>query len=217
MSDFAELSNAIIEGDLAQVIARTKEALANGSAPKDIIAKGLIPGMDVVGKRFKEGDMFIPEVLLSARTMHAGLDILKPLLLTSDSPSRGRVVLGTVQGDIHDVGKNLVAMMIEGAGFEVIDLGTDVPPEKFATVVRERGAQVVGLSALLTTTMTNMKSVIEALEDFGVRDKVKVLVGGAPVTATFAHQIGADSYAPDAARAVETVRRLMEITGEEAK
>ena len=217
MANFAELSKAIIEGDISKVTERTQRAVAEGASPREIIDKGLTPGMDVVGKHFKEGDMFIPEVLLSARAMHAGLTILKPLLAASDSPTIGRVVLGTIQGDIHDLGKSLVSTMLEGAGFEVTDLGVDVPQQRFAEVAVAKKANLVGMSALLTTTMVNMKGVIQRLEEAGVRRQVKVIIGGAPVTQDFANRIGADGYAPDAARAVDLVRRLLGIQVEEER
>jgi corrinoid protein of di/trimethylamine methyltransferase len=217
MANFAELSKAIIEGDISKVTERTQRAVAEGASPREIIDKGLTPGMDVVGKHFKEGDMFIPEVLLSARAMHAGLTILKPLLAASDSSTIGRVVLGTIQGDIHDIGKSLVSTMLEGAGFEVTDLGVDVPQQRFAEVAVAKKANLVGMSALLTTTMVNMKGVIDRLEEAGVRRQVKIIIGGAPVTQDFANRIGADGYAPDAARAVDLVRRLLGIRVEEER
>jgi len=217
MANFAELSKAIIEGDISKVTERTQRAVAEGASPREIIDKGLTPGMDVVGKHFKEGDMFIPEVLLSARAMHAGLTILKPLLAASDSSTIGRVVLGTIQGDIHDIGKSLVSTMLEGAGFEVTDLGVDVPQQRFAEVAVAKKANLVGMSALLTTTMVNMKGVIDRLEEAGVRRQVKIIIGGAPVTQDFANRIGADGYAPDAARAVDLVRRLLGIQVEEER
>jgi 5-methyltetrahydrofolate--homocysteine methyltransferase len=217
MANFAELSKAIIEGDITKVTEGTQRAVAEGASPREIIDKGLTPGMDVVGKHFKEGDMFIPEVLLSARAMHAGLTILKPLLAASDSLTIGRVVVGTIQGDIHDIGKSLVSTMLEGAGFEVTDLGVDVPQQRFAEVAVAKKANLVGMSALLTTTMVNMKGVIDRLEEAGVRRQVKIIIGGAPVTQDFANRIGADGYAPDAARAVDLVRRLLGIQVEEER
>jgi 5-methyltetrahydrofolate--homocysteine methyltransferase len=165
--------------------------------------------MDEVGRDFKAGDLFIPEVLIAARAMHAGLEVLRPILAESGVPTVGKLVIGTVSGDLHDIGKNLVAMMMEGAGFEIIDLGTDVKPEDFVAAVRNEGAALLGMSALLTTTMPSMQTTIEALVEAGLRDKVKVMVGGAPVTASFAEKIGADAYAPDAASAVDTARSLV--------
>jgi 5-methyltetrahydrofolate--homocysteine methyltransferase len=165
--------------------------------------------MDKVGKDFKAGDLFIPEVLMCAKAMHGGLDILKPLLVGSGMALLGKVVIGTVAGDLHDIGKNLVRMMLEGAGFEIIDLGVSVSPEKFIEAVRVNGAKLIGMSALLTTTMPAMKLTIEGLKKAGIRENVKVLVGGAPVTASFAESIGADAYAPDAASAVDVARELI--------
>jgi len=165
--------------------------------------------MEKVGKDFKAGDLFIPEVLMCAKTMHAGLDVLRPLLVGSEATLLGKIVIGTVAGDLHDIGKNLVRMMMEGAGFEVIDLGVSVPPEKFVETAISKGAQLIGMSALLTTTMPSMKTTIEALAKAGLRDRVKVLVGGAPVTASFAESIGADAYAPDAVSAVDMARELI--------
>jgi 5-methyltetrahydrofolate--homocysteine methyltransferase len=167
--------------------------------------------MDVVGRDFKSGELFIPEVILCARAMHAGLEILRPLLVETGNASLGKVVIGTVAGDMHDIGKNLVGMMLEGAGYEIIDLGTDVQPEEFVEIARAESVDLVGMSALLTTTMLSMKSTIDALSEAGLRDSVRVLVGGAPVTANFAEQIGADAYAADAASAVDTARSLMEV------
>jgi 5-methyltetrahydrofolate--homocysteine methyltransferase len=177
-------------------------------APGEILNGGLIAGMDEVGKDFKAGDLFVPEVLIAARAMQAGMNILRPLLAEGDIPSAGKYVIGTVKGDLHDIGKNLVRMMLEGAGFETIDLGTDVGPADFVAAVREHQPVLMGMSALLTTTMVNMKTTIEALEEAGLRDTVKVMIGGAPVTTAFAEEIGADAYAPDAASAVDTAREL---------
>jgi 5-methyltetrahydrofolate--homocysteine methyltransferase len=164
--------------------------------------------MDAVGKDFKAGDLFVPEVLIAARAMQAGMNILRPLLAESDAAGAGKFVVGTVKGDLHDIGKNLVKMMVEGAGFQTIDLGTDADPADFVKAVQEHQPDLLGMSALLTTTMVNMKSTIDALEEAGLRDSVKVMVGGAPVTAAFAEEIGADAYAPDAASAVDTAREL---------
>jgi 5-methyltetrahydrofolate--homocysteine methyltransferase len=164
--------------------------------------------MDEVGRDFKAGDLFVPEVLIAARAMHAGMNVLRPLLAESDAPSAGKYLIGTVKGDLHDIGKNLVKMMLDGAGFETIDLGTDVEPQVFVDAVREHQPQLLGMSALLTTTMVQMKATIEALQEAGVRDQVKIMIGGAPVTAAFSEQIGADAYAPDAATAVDVARQL---------
>jgi 5-methyltetrahydrofolate--homocysteine methyltransferase len=203
-----QMKKDLYEGKADKVKAATKKALAEGMPPQDILNNGLIAGMDIVGRDFKAGDLFIPEVLLSAKAMHAGLEILRPLLAESRGATMGKIVIGTVQGDMHDIGKNLVSMMLEGAGFEVTDLGINTSPAKFVDAVRAQNAQIVGMAAMLTTTMPVMKKVIEALTTAGLREQVKVLVGGAPVTSAFAKQIGADAYAPDAASAVEVARQL---------
>ncbi|MBC7223706.1 MAG: corrinoid protein [Anaerolineae bacterium] len=203
------LAKEIYEGNAEAVAALTQEALDAGLSPEEILNQGMIAGMDAVGRDFRDGILFVPEVLIAARAMHAGMDILRPLLTEAESHSKGTVVLGTVRGDLHDIGKNLVGMMMEGAGFQVVDLGTDVPPEKFVGAAKEHGAKIVGMSALLTTTMTEMPNVIAALEEAGLRDAVKVMVGGAPVTERFAEEIGADGYAPNASAAVEKARELL--------
>ena len=203
------LYQAVIAGDAGSVKEFVQAALDAGLDAGVILNDGLIAAMGEVGKRFEEGDFFVPEMLIAARAMQAGLGLLKPHLAEGDVKSSGKVVIGTVKGDLHDIGKNLVAMMLEGAGFEVVDLGTDVDPARFAEEVR-KGAQVVGMSALLTTTMNNMKSVIEAVEDVGMREQVKIVVGGAPVTEDFARQIGADGFAPDASSAVRVIKGLLE-------
>jgi len=207
--DFTELAANLIEGNAPKVKELTEKALAEGIEPGRIINEGLIPGMNEVGRLFKAGEFFIPEVLVAARAMHAGLDIVKPLLSSYEFEPVGMAVVGTVKGDLHDIGKNLVAMMLEGAGFQVIDLGVDVPPEKFVEAVKERRPHLVGMSALLTTTMPSMKATIEALQEAGLRDKVKVMVGGAPLTQHYADEIGADGYAPDASSAVDKARELL--------
>jgi 5-methyltetrahydrofolate--homocysteine methyltransferase len=199
----------LYDGDMDAVEADTRKAIDDGMSPKEILDDGLIAGMDVVGRDFKAGDLFIPEVLLCARAMHAGLEILRPLLAESGVPAQGKLVIGTVAGDLHDIGKNLVSMMFQGAGFEVVDLGTDVSPEKFVETVRAENADLVGMSALLTTTMPSMKATIDAFIQAGLRDKVKVLIGGAPVTADYSEAIGADGYAPDAGAAVDAARELL--------
>jgi 5-methyltetrahydrofolate--homocysteine methyltransferase len=196
-------------GQQERVKELTRKALAENLPPPEIINAGLVVGMDEVGRRFKHGEMFVPEVILSAKAMHAGLDILRPVLTSGALPSSGTVVLGTVQGDLHDIGKNLVAMMLEAGGFKVINLGVDVSPEKFIDAAEEHGADIIGMSALLTTTMRAMRDCIEILEEEGIRHKFKVIVGGAPVSADFAAEIGADGYAPDAASAVDLCRRLL--------
>jgi 5-methyltetrahydrofolate--homocysteine methyltransferase len=203
-----KIASKLYDGEDEEVAGLVQEALDQGMAPEEILAGGLIAGMDEVGRDFKAGDLFVPEVLIAARAMHAGMNILRPLLAEGDVPTAGKYIIGTVQGDLHDIGKNLVKMMLEGAGFETIDLGTDVRPDGFVAAVREHQPQLLGMSALLTTTMPGMKATIEGLEEAGLRDTVKIMVGGAPVTAAFAEQIGADAYAPDAASAVDVARDL---------
>jgi len=203
-----KIATNLYKGEDEEVAELVQEALDQGMAPGEILASGLIAGMDEVGRDFKAGDLFVPEVLMAARAMHAGMNILRPLLAESDVPSAGKYIIGTVQGDLHDIGKNLVKMMLEGAGFQTIDLGTNIKPEEFVAAVREHQPQLLGMSALLTTTMPGMKATIEALEEAGLRDAVKIMVGGAPVTAAFAEQIGADAYAPDAGSAVDVARSL---------
>ena len=198
----------ITKGKVADVESGVQAALDSGVSPEDILNNALIAAMDDVGQRFEDGDFFVPEMLVAARAMQAGLNILKPHLAETSYQSAGTVAIGTVKGDLHDIGKNLVGMMLEGAGFEVMDLGTDVGPEKFAEAVRN-GANVVGMSALLTTTMDSMADVIEAVEDINMRDKVKIIIGGAPVTPEYAEEIGADGFAADASGAVKKVRELL--------
>ena len=205
---YEQLVSSLYNGEEEEVAALVRQALDQGAAPERILAEGLIAGMDAVGADFKSGELFVPEVLIAAKAMQAGLNILRPLLAAAGAPSAGKYVIGTVKRDLHDIGKNLVKMMAEGAGFEVIDLGTDAPPEKFLAAVRQHQPQLVGMSALLTTTMVNMKATIVALEEAGLRASVKILVGGAPVTEAFARQIGADAYAPDSANAVDVARQL---------
>lgn len=204
-----EMASNLYNGEEEKVAELVQQALDQGMAAGEILSGGLIAGMDEVGRDFKAGDLFVPEVLIAARAMHAGMHILRPLLTESDASTAGKYVIGTVKGDLHDIGKNLVKMMLEGAGFETIDLGTDVEPAAFVAAVREHQPHLLGMSALLTTTMVNMKATIEALEEAGLRDSVKVMIGGAPVTAAFAEQVGADAYAPDAASAVDTARELV--------
>jgi 5-methyltetrahydrofolate--homocysteine methyltransferase len=207
--DYPTVARALILGDRDTVGRMTQTGLELGLDPKQIIFKGLIPGMDVVGEKFRRNEYYVPQVLLSARAMYAGLDLLKPLLTaTSTTEYLGTVVIGTAQGDLHDIGKNLVAMMLEGAGFKVVNLGRDVSPEKFCAAVEEHGATIVGISALMTTTMPGMKRTIDALTRAGLRDRVKVMVGGAPVTPEWAEKIGADGYANNAPEAVEIARKL---------
>jgi 5-methyltetrahydrofolate--homocysteine methyltransferase len=199
----------VINGQKAAVESLVREALAAKLPPDEILNTGLIAAMKEVGARFEAGDFYVPEMLIAARAMQAGLAILKPHLVSGGIQSAGRVVIGTVKGDLHDIGKNLVSMMLEGAGFEIFDLGTDVPPEKFIAAIKENNAGLLGMSALLTTTMSNMKLVLAALKEAGVREQVKVMIGGAPVTESFAKEIGADGYAPDASRAVTLAKSLM--------
>jgi 5-methyltetrahydrofolate--homocysteine methyltransferase len=199
----------VINGDRPAVEAGVRAAMEAGQPVGSILNEALIAAMKEVGERFERQDFYVPEMLVAARAMQAGLTILKPHLVQAGVPAAGKVVLGTVKGDLHDIGKSLVGMMLEGAGYEVIDLGTDVGPEKFGEAVRTHKPQLMGMSALLTTTMQNMKSTLEALEDLGVRSQVRVMVGGAPVTDAFAKEIGADGYAPDASRAVTLAKSLL--------
>ena len=209
MSVLSEISTCVIEGNLDDIKGLTQQALDEGKSAKEILDSGLMPGMDHVGVEFKAGNMFVPEVLRSAKSMSASMELLKPLLAESGVEMVGKVVLGTVKGDLHDIGKNLVAMMCEGAGFEVYDIGKDVSPEDFVAAIKEYAPNIVGMSALLTTTMRTMESTIKAIEEAGLRDKVKVMVGGAPVTEDFANQIGADAYASNAASAAELATKFV--------
>jgi 5-methyltetrahydrofolate--homocysteine methyltransferase len=209
MSDIlTKISEAIIEGNVEDMADLTEEAIDDNLSPQDILDKGLMAGMDYVGAEFKAGNMFVPEVLRSAKAMQTSMGILKPLLVESGAKSTGKVLLGTVKGDLHDIGKNLVGMMCEGAGFEVKDIGKDIAPEAFVAAVKDYQPDVLGMSALLTTTMRSMGHTVKALEEAGLRDRVKVIIGGAPVTQTFADQIGADGYAPNAAAAADLAKRL---------
>ncbi|MGI6557426.1 MAG: corrinoid protein [Limnochordia bacterium] len=209
MADFTKISQALIKGDAKTVKELTEQAVAEGIAPGVIIQEGLIGGMAVIAERFKKNEIYVPEVLIAARAMHAGLGVLKPLLTESETESAEVFLIGTVKGDLHDIGKNLVAMMMEGAGFRVVDLGVDVPPEKFVEAIREHKPSIVGLSALLTTTMVAMKDTLEAIKASEFKDKVKVMIGGAPVTQNYADEIGADGYAPDASTAVDVAKKLI--------
>jgi len=204
-----EIYQNVVDGRNIEVEQGVSEALEQGIVADEILKKGLIPAMSEVGRRFEDGEYYVPEMLISARAMKAGLAILQPHLIESGVESAGKLAIGTVQGDLHDIGKNLVAMMLEGAGYEVSDLGVDVKPERFVQAV-EDGAQVIGMSALLTTTMISMEKTIKALEDANVRDNVKVIVGGAPVTEQYARQIGADGFAPDASSATRLVNDLIQ-------
>ena len=201
--------DGVVEGDNASVQQHVQEALGAGMNASVILNEGLIPAMAEVGRLFEEGEYFVPEMLVSARAMQEGLNLLKPHLLAGDIKPMGKVVAGTVKGDLHDIGKNLVCMMLEGAGFTIQDLGADVSPDAFVEAVRQGDVDLVAMSALLTTTMSNMKITIQALEEAGLRGQVKVMIGGAPVTEAYAQQIGADGYAPDASRAVKLAQKLI--------
>jgi 5-methyltetrahydrofolate--homocysteine methyltransferase len=209
MAILDDIREKLIDGDMAGVTEGVNQALAEGLQAGDILNKALISGMTEVGQLFEDGEYFVPEMLIAARAMQAGVAILKPKLVEQDIKPLGRIVIGTVKGDLHDIGKNLVAMMLEGVGFEVIDLGTDVTPEKFVEAVKENDAEFIGMSALLTTTMPAMKNSIEALKEAGVRDKVSVMIGGAPVTQNYADEIGADIYAPDGPSAARKAKEKL--------
>ena len=209
MTDLSTITSALIAGNTDTVNQLVKEAVDHGMAANEILNKGLIAGMDIVGEKMQSGDMFIPEVLMSAKTMSEAVEILKPLLSEDEMSSAGHIVIGTVKGDLHDIGKNLVSMMIESSGFEVTDLGVDVAPDVFVKAVQEKNATIVALSALLTTTMPMMQQTMDALAESGLRDKVKVIVGGAPVNQDFADKIGADGYAPDAGSASKLAKELL--------
>jgi 5-methyltetrahydrofolate--homocysteine methyltransferase len=209
MSLLSDLRDSVVNGDHGPAGDLTRQAIAQGMAPKAILDDGLIAGMTVVGDRFREHEIFLPDVLLAARAMYAGMDLLKPLLVRDGVPAIGKVVIGTVRGDLHDIGKNLVGIMLKGAGLEVIDLGHDVPPQKMVETAREHGATVIGMSALLTTTMPVMREVVDLLGAQGLAGRIRTVVGGAPVTAAFAREIGADAYGFDAANAVDVVKALV--------
>ena len=204
-----KMAESLIAGKIDEVVDLTKQALDGGAAPVDILDQGLLAGMDVVGKRFKAEEMFIPEVLRCAKCMHGAMEILRPLLAETGAESIGTLIIGTVKGDLHDIGKNLVGMMFEGAGFNVVDLGIDKEPQVFVDAIKEHNAKLIGMSALLTTTMPKMGETIKAIQEAGIRDQVKILVGGAPITAAFAEEIGADGYASNAASAVEKGKELI--------
>jgi len=209
MVSYDVLVEGVIKGDLSLVESEVNKALNEGGEPRDILVKGLIGGMGVVGKRFGKGEMFLPEVLMSASAMHKGLDIVKPLLAKSGQKGMGRIVMGTVEGDIHDVGKRIVSFLLEGNGFEVIDLGVNVKAEAFAQAIEERKPDILGMSTLLTTTIPNMGKTIDLLKGRGLREMVKIIVGGAPTNEQFAKSIGADGYAPDGGSAVDLVKELV--------
>jgi len=208
MSVLQQISESLQKGEDAKVAELTQQAIDGGLSATEILNDGLLAGMDVVGQRFGANEIFLPEVLLSARAMNAGMDLIKPLLVADDVPSLGKVVIGTIKGDLHDIGKNLVGIMLRGAGYEVIDLGADVAADKFVDTAEAEGAQVIGLSALLTTTMSGMKDVVEMVKAKGLEGKVKVIVGGAPLSQAFADDIGADGYGYDASNAVDIVKDL---------
>ncbi len=209
MADLNVIAECLIKGQAPKVKELVQQAVNEKVPIVDILHNGLIKGMSVVGERFKNNEFYVPEVLIAARAMKAGMEILRPLLAEAKVEPLARAAIGTVKGDLHDIGKNLVAMMLEGAGFEIIDLGIDVSPEKFIEAVKEKGAQVICMSALLTTTMPSMKTTIEAMREAGLRDRVKVMIGGAPVTQAYASEIGADGYAPDAASAADKAKELL--------
>lgn len=206
---FPDLSDAVRNGDAVAAVAAARKALDEGAEPLRLVTEGISPAMTEVGRQFEEGDCFVPELLMAARATKVVFEILRPLLTQTGVKPVARVVLGTVKGDMHDIGKNLVAALLEGGGFEVIDLGVDVPPERFVTAVREREPEILGLSALLTTTMPGMKATVEALRGAGIRERVKVMIGGAPVTDGYSRAIGADGYADNAASAVDLARSLI--------
>jgi len=209
MVSYDALNEGVIKGEESVVQAEVNKALSEGAEARDILMKGLIGGMSVVGERFGAGDMFLPEVLMSAHAMHQGLDIIKPLLAKAGEKALGSVVIGTVEGDIHDIGKRIVGFMLEGNGYEVTDLGVDVKAEAFMQAIEEHKPDILGMSALLTTTMPNMGKTIDLLKEKGLREKVKVMVGGAPINEEFAQSIGADGYAPEAGSAVELAKKLV--------
>jgi len=208
MADLQAIAEALIRGDRDAVVELTRKALDEGTAPGEILENGLIAGMSVVGERFKNNEVYVPEVLIAARAMRGGMEVLEPLLKESGAEPRGVAVLGTVKGDLHDIGKNLVGMMFQGGGLKVVDCGVDVAPERFVQAAKENSAQIVAMSALLTTTMPQMPEVIKAVKDAGL--EVKTMIGGAPVTQAFADEIGADGYAPDAASAVDKALELLD-------
>jgi 5-methyltetrahydrofolate--homocysteine methyltransferase len=209
MAKFQDLADCIIAGDNVKSKEITQKLVGGGVSAIEILNEGLVPGMEVVGRKFKANEFYIPEVLIAARAMHAAMDIIKPMLSASGAKMKGTVVIGTVQGDLHDIGKNLVGMMLEGGGYTVVDLGVDIPPDKYVEAVKKNDAKVIGLSALLTTTMTVMKDVIAALKADKATADVKVMVGGAPLTQEYADSIGAAGYAPDASGAVDLASKLL--------
>ncbi len=209
MADLQAVAESLIKGQALEVERRVQQALDEGVSVREILHDGLIAGMNVVGAKFKNNEFYIPEVLIAARAMKAGMKLIRPRLVEEKVEPAGIAAVGTVKGDLHDIGKNLVAMMLEGAGFQVVDLGIDVPPQKWVASVRESGVQLICMSALLTTTMPSMKATVDALKEAGLGDNVRILVGGAPVTEAYAEQIGADGYAPDAASAADRAKELI--------
>jgi 5-methyltetrahydrofolate--homocysteine methyltransferase len=210
MTTYQPIIDALLACDQEQVTTLVQKALDEGADANQILNQGLIAGMDIVGERMESGDMFIPEVLMAAQAMSAAVEILKPLLTEDDAGAKGRVVIGTVKGDLHDIGKNLVAMMMESAGLEVSDLGVDVAPEEFLAAIEEKNANILCMSALLTTTMPMMRRTIQTVSDKGLRDRVKIMVGGAPVSQSYAREIQADAWAPDAGAAAKTAKALLQ-------
>jgi len=209
MEILQQISETLQRGEHEQVAELTKQAIDAGLSAPQILNDGLMTGMDVIGQRFGAHEIFLPELLLAARAMNAGIDLLKPLFVGGEMPTQGKVVIGTVKGDLHDIGKNLVGIMLKGAGYEVVDVGCDVKPDVFVDAAEKEGASVVGLSALLTTTMTGMKDVVDLVKARGLQDKVKVIVGGAPLSKAYADEIGADAYGYDAGNAVEIVKEMV--------
>ena len=209
MEDLKALYDAIVDGNAGKAKTLTQAALGEGVDPQEILNKYMIPAMDEVGRRFETNEYFVPELLIAARAMKGALELIKPRLAATGAKPIGKVAIGTVKGDLHDIGKNLVAAMLEGGGFEIVDLGVDVTPDKFVGAVKEKGANIIALSALLTTTMPSMKTTIEGLKEAGVRSQVKVMIGGAPVTQKYADEIGADGYSDNASAAVALARKLV--------
>lgn len=209
MTSYEVLSQSVIEGNESRVKEIVRSMLDAGVDPLELIQQGLIAGMNVVGPRFKAGEMYVPEVLMSAKSMAAGIEIVKPYITDGDMPSEGTIVVGTVKGDLHDIGKNLVRLMLESGGFKVIDLGVDITADRFMSAIKEHKPDIVAMSALLTTTMLFMKDTIELIKEEGLQSKVKVIIGGAPISQDFANEIGADGFAVDAASAVELCRKLL--------
>ncbi len=209
MNILEQLSEHLRNGDVKSVSLLTQQAIGERIPPRDILDRGLIAGMNVVGQKFRDHEIYLPDVLLAAKAMYAALDLLKPLMVQDKIPTEGKVIIGTVQGDLHDIGKNLVGIMLKGAGFDVIDLGNDVPPERFIDTAETQRADVIGMSALLTTTMPGMKDVVDLAKERNLYGRVKIIVGGAPLSADYAQEIGADAYCYDGMNAVETVNRLL--------